>query len=192
MQASSENRQRCGWAQTHPLHAAYHDAEWGVPLHDDRMLFEMLNLEGAQAGLSWLTVLKKRQSYRDAFDNFEAAKIVHYDDAKVAELLANEGIIRNRLKVNAVIANAKAYLEVVREFKTFDSYIWQFTSGKPLVNRRKTMAEVPAKSVESDAMSKALAKRGFKFVGSTICYAYMQAIGMVDDHTDDCWRRRKA
>ena len=182
---------RCAWAQTHPLHTSYHDAEWGVPQHEDRMLFEMLNLEGAQAGLSWLTVLKKRQSYRDAFDNFEAAKIVHYNEHKVAELLANEGIIRNRLKVHAVIGNARAYLEVLEQYKTFDAYIWQFTGGKPLVNHWKGMAEVPAKTAASDTMSKALAKRGFKFVGSTICYAFMQAVGMVDDHTADCWRRIK-
>ncbi len=186
------SRPRCGWAQTHPLHAEYHDAEWGVPQHEDRMLFEMLNLEGAQAGLSWLTVLKKRQSYREAFDNFEAAKIVRYDQRKVAELLANEGIIRNRLKVNAVIANAHAYLEVVEQHKSFDAYLWQFTGGEPLVNQWKSMADVPAKTALSDTMSKTLAKRGFKFVGSTICYAFMQAVGMVDDHTADCWRRTKA
>lgn len=156
------------------------------------MLFEMLNLEGAQAGLSWLTVLKKRQSYREAFDNFEAAKIVRYDQRKVAELLANEGIIRNRLKVNAVIANAHAYLEVVEQHKSFDAYLWQFTGGEPLVNQWKSMADVPAKTALSDTMSKTLAKRGFKFVGSTICYAFMQAVGMVDDHTADCWRRTKA
>lgn len=183
---------RCGWAQTHPLHAGYHDTEWGVPQHDDRMLFEMLNLEGAQAGLSWLTVLKKRQSYREAFDNFEAARIVRYDERKVAELLANEGIIRNRLKVNAVIVNARAYLEVLERHKSFDAFIWQFTGGKPIVNHWKSMAEVPAKTAVSDTMSKALAKHGFKFVGSTICYAFMQAVGMVDDHTADCWRRIKA
>ena len=182
---------RCAWAQSHLLHAEYHDAEWGVPLHDDRMLFEMLNLEGAQAGLSWLTVLKKRENYRKAFDNFEAAKIVLYNDHKVAALLANEGIIRNRLKVNAVISNARAYLDVLEEHKSFDAYIWQFTDGKPLVNHWKTSAEVPAKTAASDAVSKALLKRGFKFVGSTICYAFMQAVGMVDDHTADCWRRAK-
>lgn len=186
------SRPRCSWAQTHPLHAEYHDAEWGVPQHDDRMLFEMLNLEGAQAGLSWLTVLKKRQSYRNAFDNFEAARIVLYDERKVAQLLANEGIIRNRLKVNAVIANARAYLEVLEQHNSFDAYLWQFTGGKPIVNHWKSMAEVPAKTAVSDAMSNALSKRGFKFTGSTICYAFMQAMGMVDDHTTDCWRRIKA
>ena len=186
------SRPRCGWAQTHPLNAEYHDAEWGVPQHEDRMLFEMLNLEGAQAGLSWLTVLKKRQSYREAFDNFEASKIVRYDQRKVAELLANEGIIRNRLKVNAVIANAHAYLEVVEQHKSFNDYLWQFTGGKPLVNHWKSMADVPAKTALSDTMSKTLAKRGFKFAGSTICYAFMQAVGIVDDHTSDCWRRTKA
>ena len=186
------SRPRCGWAQTHPLHAEYHDAEWGVPQHDDRMLVEMLNLEGAQAGLSWLTVLKMRQSYRNAFDNFEAARIVLYDERKVAQLLANEGIIRNRLKVNAVIANARAYLDVLEQHNSFDDYLWQFTGSKPLVNHWKSMAEVPAKTAVSDAMSNALAKRGFKFTGSTICYAFMQAVGMVDDHTADCWRRIKA
>ena len=186
------SRPRCGWAQTHPLHAKYHDAEWGVPQHDDRMLFELLNLEGAQAGLSWLTVLKKRQSYLEAFDNFEATKIVRYNERKVAELLTNEGIIRNRLKVNAVIVNARSYLEVLEQHKSFDAYLWQFTGGKPIVNHWKSMAEVPAKTAVSDTMSKALAKRGFKFVGSTICYAFMQAVGMVDDHTADCWRRIKA
>lgn len=185
----SMERTRCGWAQSHPLHAAYHDAEWGVPLHDDRMLFEMLNLEGAQAGLSWLTVLKKRESYRAAFDNFDAAKIVHYDDVKVAALLANEGIIRNKLKVAAVIQNAKTYLSVVDEWGSFDRYIWQFVDGAPIVNHWQTMRDLPARTAVSDRMSKALQKRGFKFVGSTICYAYMQAVGMVDDHTADCWRR---
>ncbi len=183
---------RCGWAQSHPLHAEYHDKEWGVPLHDDRMLFEMLNLEGAQAGLSWLTVLKKRQNYRKAFDNFQAHKIVNYDAAKIAELLADEGIIRNRLKVNAVVENARTYLGILEEGQSFDHYIWQFTNGKPIVNHWKNMTQVPATSAHSDVMSKALRKRGFKFVGSTICYAFMQAVGMVDDHTSDCWRRAKA
>ena len=182
-------RPRCGWAQSHPLNASYHDAEWGVPVHDDRLLFEMLNLEGAQAGLSWLTVLKKRESYRQAFDNFEAAKIVTYDDAKVAQLLANEGIIRNKLKVAAVIQNARFFLDVVEEWGSFDRYVWQFVGGAPIVNMRASTRDVPAKTEVSDRMSKALAKRGFKFVGSTICYAYMQAVGMVDDHTSECWRR---
>lgn len=181
--------ERCGWAQAHPLHAEYHDAEWGVPQHDDQMLFEMLNLEGAQAGLSWLTVLKKRASYREAFDNFDAAKIAHYDDQKVAQLLQNEGIIRNRLKVNAVIGNARVYLDILHSGQSFNQYIWQFTDGKTIVNHWKNMQEVPAKTPLSDAMSKALAKRGFKFIGSTICYAFLQAVGMVDDHTADCWRR---
>ncbi len=182
--------ERCGWAQSHPLHAEYHDAEWGVPQHDDQMLFEMLNLEGAQAGLSWLTVLKKRASYREAFDNFDAAKIANYDDQKVAQLLHNEGIIRNRLKVNAVIGNARVYLDILHSGQSFNQYIWQFTGGKTIINHWKNMPEVPAKTPLSDAMSKALAKRGFKFVGSTICYAFLQAVGMVDDHTADCWRRK--
>ena len=164
----------------------------GCALHDDRMLFEMLNLEGAQAGLSWLTVLKKRQNYRLAFDNFQAHKIVKYDAAKIAQLLADEGIIRNRLKVNAVVENARTYLGILEEGQSFDDYIWQFTDGKPMVNHWKSMKEVPATSPQSDVMSKALRKRGFKFVGSTICYAFMQAVGMVDDHTADCWRRIKA
>ncbi len=182
--------ERCGWAQSHPLHAEYHDAEWGAPQHDDQMLFEMLNLEGAQAGLSWLTVLKKRASYREAFDNFDAAKIAHYDDQKVAQLLQNEGIIRNRLKVNAVIGNARVYLDILHSGQSFNEYIWQFTGGKTIVNHWKNMQDVPAKTPLSDAMSKALAKHGFKFIGSTICYAFLQAVGMVDDHTADCWRRK--
>ena len=182
--------ERCGWAQSHPLHAEYHDAEWGVPQHDDQMLFEMLNLEGAQAGLSWLTVLKKRASYREAFDNFDAAKIAHYDDQKVAQLLQNEGIIRNRLKVTSVIGNARVYLDILHSGQSFNQYIWQFTGGKTIINHWKNMQEVPAKTPLSDAMSKALAKRGFKFIGSTICYAFLQAVGMVDDHTADCWRRK--
>ena len=186
----SMERPRCGWAQSHPLNASYHDAEWGVAVHDDRLLFEMLNLEGAQAGLSWLTVLKKREGYRRAFNNFDAAKIARYDDAKVALLLADEGIIRNRLKVAAAIQNAKTYLSVVDEWGSFDRYIWQFVDGRPVVNTRLSMSEVPAKTEASDRMSKALAKRGFKFVGSTICYSFMQAVGMVDDHTVDCWRRQ--
>ena len=166
----------------------YHDTEWGVPVHDDRLLFEYLILEGAQAGLSWSTVLKKRESYRAAFDNFAAEKIVRYGDKKVAELLANPGIIRNRLKVAATIQNAKSFLKVQEEFGSFDAYLWRFVDGKPIVNRRKSMKEVPAKTEQSDAMSKDLLKRGFKFVGSTICYAHMQATGMVNDHLVTCFR----
>ncbi|GER91244.1 DNA-3-methyladenine glycosylase I [Dictyobacter vulcani] len=176
---------RCAWAQTHELFFPYHDEEWGVPVHDDRLLFEMLNLEGAQAGLSWLTVLKKRENYRRAFDDFVAEKIVHYDDEKKAHLLANEGIIRNRLKINAVIENASAFLAVQREFGSFDSYIWQFVDGQPLVDAQQQ--DAVARSV---VMSKDLKKRGFRFVGATICYAFMQAIGMVNDHSPECFRAR--
>jgi len=167
----------------------YHDHEWGIPVHDDQKLFEMLNLEGAQAGLSWYTVLKKREGYRQAFDNFDPEKIVRYDEKKVAQLLQNEGIIRNKLKVRATIGNARAFLKVKEEFGSFDKYIWQFTNHQTVVNYPKTLQDVPVKTKASDAMSKDLLKRGFKFVGSTICYAYMQAVGMVDDHTVDCWKK---
>lgn len=168
----------------------YHDKEWGTPLHDDDRLFEMLCLEGAQAGLSWYTVLTKRENYRKAFDNWDAKKIARYTDKKVEKLMADSGIIRNRLKILAVISNAKAFLQVQREFGSFDNYIWQFVQHKPVVNHFKNLKEVPAKTPVSDAMSKDLLKRGFKFVGSTICYAYMQAVGMVNDHVMDCWKRK--
>ncbi len=181
---------RCSWPKSE-LDIAYHDAEWGVPVHDDRLLFEMLILEGAQAGLSWSTILKKRQNYRRAFDNFDARKISKYDARKVKGLLADEGIVRNRLKVAATIQNAKVFLAVQKEFGSFDAYIWQFVGGKPIHNRRKSLKEVPPRTPESDAMSKDLLKRGFKFVGSTICYAFMQAVGMVNDHTVDCFRHRQ-
>ncbi len=181
--------QRCGWANPNePLYVAYHDEEWGVPCHDDRKLFEMLILEGAQAGLSWITILRKRESYRQAFDQFDPKKIAKYDEAKIAKLLENPGIIRNKLKVNAAIANARAYLAVREEFGSFDKYIWQFVGGKPLDNHRQSLKDVPPETDESRAMSKALLKRGFKFVGPTICYAFMQACGMVNDHTVDCFR----
>lgn len=175
----------CPWAKN-PLHLDYHDREWGVAQHDDRMLFELLILEGAQAGLSWDTILRKRQSYRDAFDNFDAAKVARYGAARAAKLMANPGIVRNKLKIAAATVNAKCFLAVQREFGTFDRYIWSFTGNRPRRNAWKTQAEVPARTAESDAMSKDLAKRGFKFVGSTICYAYMQATGMVNDHLIDC------
>jgi DNA-3-methyladenine glycosylase I len=178
----------CAWAQSHELNRAYHDTEWGTPVHDDRLLFEFLILEGAQAGLSWLTVLKKRENYRRAFDQFDAEKIVRYSEKKLVALMRDEGIIRNRLKIASAVGNAKAFLAVQKEFGTFDTYLWQFVGGKPLVNRWTKMSQVPAKTRESDAMSKDLLKRGFKFVGSTICYAFMQATGMVNDHTTDCWR----
>lgn len=179
---------RCAWTTNDPLYLKYHDEEWGEPVHDDRKLFEMLILEGAQAGLSWITILRKRENYLKAFDNFDTKKIAKYDSKKVAQLLQNEGIIRNKLKINAAIQNAKLFLEVQKEFGSFDKYIWQFAGGKPIKNKWKSIKEVPAKTGESDAMSKDLQKRGFKFVGSTICYAFMQAVGMVNDHTVDCFR----
>jgi DNA-3-methyladenine glycosylase I len=178
----------CAWAQSHELNRAYHDAEWGVPLHDDAKLFEFLILEGAQAGLSWLTILKKRENYRRAFDGFDAEKVARYGGRKIASLLEDEGIIRNRLKIRAAVTNAKAFLAVQEEFGSFDCYIWRFVDGRPVVNCWKTMKQVPAKTKESDAMSRDLLQRGFKFVGPTICYAHMQATGMVNDHTVDCWR----
>lgn len=179
----------CPWPKT-PLDLAYHDTEWGVPLHHDRALFELLILEGAQAGLSWSTILAKRENYRRGFDGFDAAKIARYDSAKVASLLADAGIVRNRLKIAATIGNARAFLAVQREFGSFDSYLWSFVGGKPIVNRRRSPQEVPARTPESDALSKDLLKRGFKFVGSTICYAFMQASGMVNDHLTSCPRHR--
>ena len=179
---------RCSWVSSDPLYLDYHDKEWGVPVHDDRLLFEMINLEGAQAGLSWITVLKKRAHYKKVFDNFEAKKIIKYGDKKIADLLNDAGIIRNKLKINAVISNARAYLKVKEEFGTFDQYIWQFVDHKPIINKFKHFSEVPAKTQISETMSKDLKKRGFKFVGSTICYAFMQACGMVNDHTIDCYR----
>lgn len=178
---------RCAWAAD-PLNAAYHDKEWGTPVHDDRLLFEFIILEGAQAGLSWLTVLKKRENYRKAFANFDPKKVAKFDKAKEAALLKNEGIIRNRLKVSSTITNAKAFLEVQKEFGTFDRYIWQFVGGKPIRNRREGMKSIPTRTPESDAMSKDLKKRGFRFVGTTICYAFMQACGLVDDHLVTCYK----
>jgi len=181
---------RCSWAREE-LMCAYHDEEWGVPLHDDRALFEFLVLEGAQAGLSWSTILRKRPNYRKAFDKFDARKVARYDEAKVAALLADAGIVRNRLKIGAAIANAQAFLEVRKEFGSFDSYIWQFVDGKPVRNRCRGPEDVPAKTEQSDAMSKDLGKRGFRFVGSTICYAFMQATGMVNDHLVTCFRYKE-
>jgi DNA-3-methyladenine glycosylase I len=166
----------------------YHDREWGVPVHDDRLLFEFLILEGAQAGLSWSTILKKRENYREAFDGFDAEKIARYDARKVRELLANAGIVRNRLKISAAIGNAKAFLAVREEFGTFDRYIWGFVGGKPKINQWRSSQRLPARTADSDAMSKDLKQRGFRFVGSTICYAFMQATGMVNDHARDCFR----
>jgi DNA-3-methyladenine glycosylase I len=183
--------QRCPWGESHPLYVPYHDEEWGTPLHDDRRLFELLLLEGAQAGLSWLTILKKRAAYRKAFDGFDARKVARYDARKVKRLLEDEGIIRNRLKIAAAVANAKAFLAVQREFGSFDAYLWRFVGGKPIDNRRRSMKEVPARTAESDAMSADLRRRGFRFVGSTICYAFMQATGMVNDHLVSCFRHRQ-
>ena len=180
-------KKRCGWCTTDPIYIEYHDKEWGRPVHDDRLLFEFLILEGAQAGLNWLTVLKKRDNYRKAFNNFDAAKIARYDDRKIKQLLNNEGIIRNRLKIASSVANAKAFLLVVQEFGTFDKYIWQFVDGKPQKNHFPHFKEIPPITSISEVMSKDLKKRGFNFVGSTICYAFMQAVGMVNDHTMDCF-----
>lgn len=181
------NLERCIWA-TNDLNIPYHDTEWGVQVHDDRTLFEFLILEGAQAGLSWDTILRKRENYRAAFDNFDAEKVARYTDAKCAELLENEGIIRNRLKVASAVGNAKAFLKVQDEFGSFDSYIWAFVGGEPIVNRPTGHGDVPAKTDISDAISKDLRKRGFNFVGSTIMYAFMQATGMVNDHLVTCFR----
>lgn len=178
---------RCAWSGTDPLYQQYHDEEWGVPVHDDRHLFEMINLEGAQAGLSWITILRKRENYRVAFDNFDAAQIARYDEAKLATLLANSGIVRNRLKVAGVVKNARAFLAIQQEFGTFDGYIWRFVGGQPLINHRQSLRDIPAQTAEAEAMSKDLKKRGFTFVGPTICYAFMQAVGMVNDHTVDCF-----
>jgi len=179
---------RCGWVTDDPLYIAYHDTEWGVPEHDDRKLFELLILEGAQAGLSWLTILKKRDNYRRAFVDFDARKIATFDDNKVTRLLANEGIVRNRLKIIATIQNARLFLTVQQEYGSFDAYLWQFIGGKPKLNAWKTLKAIPPRTAESEAMSKALTKQGFKFVGPAICYALMQAAGMVNDHTIDCFR----
>ncbi|QEH41146.1 DNA-3-methyladenine glycosylase I [Chitinophaga sp. XS-30] len=181
---------RCSWCLKDQLYMDYHDKEWGIPNHDDTHLFEMLNLEGAQAGLSWYTVLTKRETYRKAFDHWNAQKIARYTPAKVEKLMQDPGIIRNRLKINATIGNAKAFLAVQQEFGSFDRYIWQFVGGKPVDHRFTSLSQVPARTPESDAMSKDLLKRGFKFVGSTICYAYMQATGMVNDHIVSCWKHR--
>lgn len=182
---------RCTWAGNDPLYIQYHDEEWGVPVHDDIKLFEFLILEGAQAGLSWITILRKRDNYRKAFDNFDPEKISKYGEDKTLDLLNNPGIIRNELKIQAAITNANAYLNVASEFGSFDKYIWQFTEGKPVINSWNSLKELPAKTDISDNMSKDLKKRGFKFVGSTICYAFMQAVGIVNDHTTNCFRHKQ-
>jgi DNA-3-methyladenine glycosylase I len=181
---------RCAWAGTDPLYVAYHDQEWGVPLHDDRKLFEFLTLDSFQAGLSWAIILKKRPGFRQAFDGFDPLLIAQYDETKITELLTDSAIVRNRLKVNAAVQNARCFLAVQEEFGSFDAYIWGFVDGKTRLNTWKSIGEIPAKTAESDAMSRDLVKRGFKFVGSTICYAFMQAAGLVNDHTVDCFRYR--
>jgi len=188
---SSKPVHRCEWAGTDPLYISYHDSDWGVPVHDDRKLFEFLVLEGAQAGLSWLTILRKRENYRKAFDEFDVRKVAGYGEEKIADLLQDAGIVRNRLKVRSAVRNAKASLEAQAEFGCFDSYSWEFVGGKPIVNSWKTMGDIPASTQESDLFSKDLKKRGFNFVGTTIMYAHMQATGMVNDHVVDCFRYRE-
>ena len=183
-----DSKTRCEWVNGgNELYHEYHDKEWGVPLHDDRLLFEFLILEGAQAGLSWATILNKREGYRKAFDDFDIVKVSKYDEKKIAQLLDNPEIVRNKLKVNSTVTNAQKVLEIQKEFGSFDAYIWQFTDGKTIQNKWNKMGEVPVSTTESDEMSKDLKKRGFKFIGTTICYAFMQAIGMVNDHTVDCF-----
>lgn len=184
----TNQRTRCPWPTNDPLYIKYHDEEWGVPVHDDRLLFAKLILDGAQAGLSWITILRKRENYWAAFDNFDPEKIARYDDAKIEALMQNPGIVRNRLKINATIKNAQAYLRLVDEGISFDAYLWSFVGGKPIVNALRSEADYVATSPESEAMSKALKKRGFSFVGPTICYAFMQAVGMVNDHLVTCFR----
>ncbi len=181
-------RTRCAWAGTYPIYQAYHDEEWGVPVHDDRHLFEFLTLEGAQAGLSWITILRKRESYRAAFAGFDPEIVARFDEARVAELLGNPGIVRNRLKVTSTITNAQAFLKVQEEFGSFDAYLWRFVDGVPIRNSWQSIKDVPASTLVSDLLSRDLKKRGFRFVGTTICYAHMQATGMVNDHTVDCFR----
>ncbi len=183
-----KHKTRCAWVSNDPLYIDYHDKEWGVPSYDDQHLFEMLLLEGAQAGLSWLTILKKREGYRKAFAQFDAKKIARFSEKKIEALLQNPAIVRNRLKVNAAVNNARAYLAVQKEYGSFADYIWQFIGGRPIINHWKKIDHVPVTTAESDNMSRDLKKRGFKFVGSTICYAYMQSVGMVNDHTVDCFQ----
>lgn len=182
---------RCGWCGSDPLYMEYHDTEWGVPVHDDRLLFEFLVLEGAQAGLSWITILRKRAGYRNAFENFDPEVVARFNEAKIEALLQDPNIVRNKLKVRSAVTNAKAFLKVQEEFGSFDKYIWQFTGGKVIVNHRETLKDIPPRTTESDAMSKDLISRGFKFVGSTILYAHMQATGMVNDHIADCFRHKQ-
>jgi DNA-3-methyladenine glycosylase I len=179
---------RCAWAGSDPLYQEYHDTEWGIPVHDDQRLFEMLILEGAQAGLSWITILRKRENYRKAFDRFDPARVARYTPARIGRLLADEGIVRNRLKINGAVTNARAFLAVQKEFGSFDRYLWSFAGGRPIVNAPRKLVDLPAHTPLSDALSADLKRRGFTFVGSTICYAFMQAVGIVVDHTRDCFR----
>lgn len=188
MDTQSSHEIRCIWAGNDQLYRSYHDLEWGVPVHDDRLLFEFLILEGAQAGLSWITILRKREAYRTAFAGFDPAEVAIFDEIRQAELLTNSGIVRNRLKISSTIGNARAFLQVQEEFGSFDSYLWRFVDGRPIRNSWTGSGQVPASTPVSDAMSRDLKKRGFRFVGSTICYAFMQAVGMVNDHTTDCFR----
>ncbi len=187
-----KNLTRCAWVPTDdPLYLQYHDQEWGVPIHDDRLLFEFLLLDGAQAGLSWITILRKRENYRQAYDHFDAEKVARYGEEKITQLLANSGIIRNRRKIEASILNARIFLEIQKEFGSFDRYIWQFVRGKPKINSWQSIKEIPTATPEANSMSKDLKKRGFKFAGPTICYAFMQAAGLVNDHTVDCFRYKE-
>ncbi len=187
----TDTKTRCGWATSEPIYVRYHDEEWGVPVHDERLLFEMLTLEGAQAGLSWITVLRKRETYRAAFAGFDPKKVARFDARKVDALMKNEGIVRNRLKIESTVTNARAFLAVQRAHGSFDAYVWSFVGGKPRRNRPATLKDVPPFTAESDAMSKALKKLGFRFVGGAICYAFMQACGLVDDHVRTCFRARR-
>jgi len=187
---SPDGRPRCGWSTSDPLYIRYHDTEWGRPVHDDRVLFEFLTLEGAQAGLSWLTILRKREAYRAAFSDFDPAKVARYDARRAERLMNDAGIVRNRLKIESTISNARAFLAVQKEHRSFDAYIWRFVGGRQLINRPRTLADVPPRTDVSDALSKDLKKRGFRFDGSTICYAFMQACGLVDDHVASCFRAR--
>jgi DNA-3-methyladenine glycosylase I len=187
----AKEKVRCGWAGTDPAYVGYHDTEWGVPVHDDQRLFEFIVLEGAQAGLSWITILRKRDAYRAAFDRFDPEKVARYDARRIEKLLKNEGIVRNRLKIESAVKNARAFLEVQEEFGSFDAYQWGFVDGKPVVNRYESMKQVPARTPLSDKISKDMKRRGFSFVGSTIIYAHMQAVGMVNDHVVDCFRHRQ-
>lgn len=187
----TDGKVRCGWCLGDPIYVQYHDEEWGTPVHDDKVLFEFLVLESFQAGLSWLTILKKRENFRKAFANFDVKKVAKYDEKKYEALMQDTGIVRNQLKIRAAINNAARFIEVQKEFGSFDKYVWSFVGGKPLKNSLKTLREIQPKTAISDAMSKDMGKRGFKFRGSTICYAFMQAVGLVDDHLDNCWRKSK-